>query len=225
VLHLEVIVVKNRIMVIVWALVLLAFVISAIAYPRVPDRVASHWNARGEVDDTMGRFWGVFFLPLMLAGLVIFLIVIPSIDPLKANIAQFRGYYDQFILVFALFMLLVHLQVILWNLGIQISPNLVLPIGIAMLFFYLGTMMRHVKRNFFIGIRTPWTLSSDAVWEKTHQLGGRLFQAAGVLALLGAFFPSSAWLFVLVPAIVAALASMVYSYAVYRQLEREGTNQ
>ena len=161
----------------------------------------------------------------MLAGLVVLLTVVPSIDPLKANIAQFRRYYDRFILVFALFMLLVHLQVILWNLGIQISPNLVLPIGIALLFFYLGAMMRHVKRNFFIGIRTPWTLSSDAVWEKTHQLGGRLFQAAGVLALLGAFFPSFAWLFVLAPAIVAALASMVYSYVVYRQLEREGTNR
>jgi uncharacterized membrane protein len=217
--------VNKRIMIFVWALVVLAFAISAFAYPSVPDRVASHWNTRGEVDGTMGRFWGVFFLPLLLAGLVVLLTVVPSIDPLKANIAQFRRYYDQFILVFAIFMLLVHLQVILWNLGVEISPNLIMPIGIAMLFFYLGIMLRHVKRNFFIGIRTPWTLSSDAVWEQTHQLGGRLFQAAGVLALLGAFFPNHAWLFVLAPTIVAALVSMAYSYAVYRKLEREGTNQ
>jgi uncharacterized membrane protein len=207
----------------VWILVLLAFLISAFAYPRVPERVASHWNARGEVNDTMGRFWGVFFLPLMLAGLVLLLMFVPSIDPLKANIAQFRRYYDLFILVFALFMLLIHLQVILWNLGIKISPNLVLPIGIGLLFFYLGTMMRQVKRNFFIGIRTPWTLSSDVVWGKTHQLGGRLFQAAGVIALVGAFLPSYAWLFILAPALLVSLVATAYSYVLYRKLEREGT--
>jgi uncharacterized membrane protein len=207
----------------VWILVLLAFLISAFAYPRVPERVASHWNARGEVNDTMGRFWGVFFLPLMLAGLVLLLMFVPSIDPLKANIAQFRRYYDLFILVFALFMLLIHLQVILWNLGIKISPSLVLPIGIGLLFFYLGTMMRQVKRNFFIGIRTPWTLSSDVVWGKTHQLGGRLFQAAGVIALVGAFLPSYAWLFILAPALLVSLVATAYSYVLYRKLEREGT--
>lgn len=214
---------NKRIMAAVWILVLLAFLISAFAYPRVPERVASHWNARGEVNDTMGRFWGVFFLPLMLAGLVLLLMFVPSIDPLKANIAQFRRYYDLFILVFALFMLLIHLQVILWNLGIKISPNLVLPIGIGLLFFYLGTMMRQVKRNFFIGIRTPWTLSSDVVWEKTHQLGGRLFQAAGVIALVGAFLPSYAWLFILAPALLVSLVATAYSYVLYRKLEREGT--
>jgi uncharacterized membrane protein len=215
--------VNKRIMAAVWILVLLAFLISAFAYPRVPERVASHWNARGEVNDTMGRFWGVFFLPLMLAGLVLLLMFVPSIDPLKANIAQFRRYYDLFILVFALFMLLIHLQVILWNLGIKISPNLVLPIGIGLLFFYLGTMMRQVKRNFFIGIRTPWTLSSDVVWGKTHQLGGRLFQAAGVIALVGAFLPSYAWLFILAPALLVSLVATAYSYVLYRKLEREGT--
>ena len=122
-------------------------------------------------------------------------------------------------------MLLVHLQVILWNLGVRISPNLVLPIGIALLFFYLGTLMRYVKRNFFIGIRTPWTLSSDVVWAKTHQLGGRLFQAAGVLALIGVLFPNLAWAFVVIPALLVALASTVYSYLLYRQLEQQGRPQ
>ena len=95
--------VRNRIMIAVWGLVVLAFLISAFAYPRVPDRVASHWNARGEVDGTMGRFWGVFFLPLMLAGLTLLLVFVPNIDPLKANIARFRRYYDQFIFVFVVF--------------------------------------------------------------------------------------------------------------------------
>jgi len=217
--------VNKTIITIVGVLVLLAFLISAIAYPRVPDRVASHWDANGEVNGTMGRFWGVFFLPVLLTGMVLLFLAIPLIDPLKTNIAQFRKYYDLFILVLVLFMLLMHLQVILWNLGLQISPNLVMPIGIGLLFFYIGVFLGKVKRNFFMGFRTPWTLSSDVVWEKTHQLGGKLFQGAGVLALLGLLLPNYAWLFIIAPALFIALFGTVYSYIIYRRLERGGTEQ
>ncbi len=81
----------------------------------------------------------------------------------------------------------IHFQVILWNLGIKISPSATLPIGIGILLLYIGILCENAKRNWFIDIRTPWTLSSERVWDKTHKIGGRLFKIAGVIAFVGVF--------------------------------------
>ena len=198
-------------------IVMASFIVSAFFYPHLPEKMASHWNIRGEVDGYSSKLWGLFLVPLVLASVALLLIAIPRIDPLKANIVQFRGYYDGFIILFALLMLSVYLQVILWNLGIQISPNVILPIGLGLFFFYTGILLEHAKRNWFIGIRTPWTLSSDQVWAKTHRVGGRLFKIAGVVALLGVLFPGLALFFVLVPILLVAAYTVVYSYFQYRR--------
>jgi len=142
--------------------------------------MASHWNARGEVDGYTSKFWGLFLMPLILVGLGALFIAIPRIDPLKANIEKFRGYYDGLIIIFVIFMLAIHAQGILWNLGIEINPNVIFPICLGPVFFYTGVLCENAKRNWFIGIRTPWTLSSERVWDKTHKIGGRLFKIAGI---------------------------------------------
>jgi uncharacterized membrane protein len=92
-----------------------------------------------------------------------------------------------------------------------------MPIGLGLLFFYIGILCENAKRNWFIGIRTPWTLSSDKVWDKTNKLGGKLFKIAGVVALFGIFFRSYTMYFVLVPAISFAVYTIVYSYLEYRK--------
>jgi uncharacterized membrane protein len=206
----------------IWLLVLLAFVLSIAAYPQMPEQIASHWNARGEVDGYMSRFWGLFFLPLLLAGLVLLFLAIPRIDPLRANIVEFQSYYDGFIIVFCLFMLLVHVQVILWNSGIEISPNLTFPIVFGLMFYYIGILLEHAKRNWFIGIRTPWTLSSEQVWAKTHQRGAKMFKLAGGIAVLGVFFLDYAFLFILAPVLLMAVYLVVYSYWTYRVEVKRG---
>lgn len=198
-------------------MVLLAFGIGLYVYPHLPQQVASHWNASGQVDGYMPKSGGIFLLPLVLVVVALIFAAIPRVDPLKANIEQFRNYYDGFILLFFAFMLLIYLQVVLWNIGIQISPNLVLPIGVGLLFFYIGILCEHAKMNWSIGIRTPWTLSSPTVWEKTHRVGARLFKAAGLLALLGVFFQKWAVFFILVPVLLVAVYSVVYSYLAYRE--------
>jgi uncharacterized membrane protein len=203
------------------AVVTASFAASIAYYPFAPERIISHWNAAGVPDGYMSRFWGLFLLPLISAGLALLLLLIPSIDPLKANVRQFRAHYDRLVLVFLLYMLGIHLVVVLWNAGVEISFNVILPIGAGLLFFYIGTLLKHTRRNWFIGIRTPWTLSSDAVWEQTHRLGARLFKVSGVIALLGAFFGVWAWLFILAPVGVSALWTVVYSYLVYRRLESD----
>jgi uncharacterized membrane protein len=198
-------------------MVLLTFAIGIFFYPQMPDRIASHWNARGEVDGYMPKLLGLFLFPIVLAGLVLLFIAIPRIDPLKANIEQFWKYYDRFVILFLIFMLAIYVQVILWNKGTQISPNVMLPVGFGVLFFYVGILCENAKRNWFIGIRTPWTLSNEKVWEKTHGIGGKLFKIAGGLALVGLFWQRFALFFVLVPVTVVAVYIIVYSYFAYQR--------
>jgi uncharacterized membrane protein len=202
---------------IIGVMVLLAVIIGIAVYPDMPARMASHWNAQGEVDGYMSRFWGVFLLPFIFVGLGLLFAAIPRIDPLKENIEQFRRYYDGFIILFFIFLLSIYLQVILWNIGIEISPNITFPIGVGILFYYVGILLGHAKRNWFIGIRTPWTLSNDMVWERTHQRGAKLFKIAGIVAFAGIFFQNYAVWFILVPIISVATYTIIYSYIEYQK--------
>jgi uncharacterized membrane protein len=86
-----------------------------------------------------------------------------------------------------------------------------------LLFIFAGIMMRKAKRNFFIGIRTPWTLSSDRVWDKTHRLGSILFIILGILAMLGTFFVDNAIWFLMVPILATTLFLVIYSYVLYQR--------
>jgi len=203
--------------IIILAIILLSFIISIYFYPQIPERMASHWNARGQVDGYMSKFWGSFLVPLLLVGFVLLFIAVPKIDPLKANIEKFRKYFDGFIILLFVFMLLVHFQVILWNIGIKINFNIIIPISSAILFFYIGVLCENAKRNWFIGIRTPWTLSSEKVWEKTHKIGGKLFKLAGAIAFVGVFFQNYALFFVFVPVISVAAYTIIYSYIEYQK--------
>jgi uncharacterized membrane protein len=210
---------KSEIIVIL--IVLFSFLIGLYFYPKMPEKIASHWNARGEVDGYMSKFWGIFLMPFVLIGLFFLFFLMPRIDPLRGNIKKFRKYYDGFIILFFIFMLSIFFHIILWNLGTKIKINLIFPVGIAVLFFYVGILCDNAKRNWFIGIRTPWTLSSDVVWDKTHKIGGILFKIAGLIAALGIFFENLAIYFVLIPVISVAIFTLVYSYFEYQNEMRK----
>jgi uncharacterized membrane protein len=181
------------------AIIALSFLAGIYFWPQLPGRVATHWDIHGQVNGYMPKFWGVFLMPLLITFLGLLFSAIPRIDPLKANIAKFKPHYDGFIIVFLLFMLSIHLQIILWNIGIKISPNRFIPVGIGVLWFYIGILFQNAKRNWFIGIRTPWTLSSERVWDKTHKAGSLLFKISGALAFTGVFFPGYALFLILIP--------------------------
>jgi uncharacterized membrane protein len=197
---------------VVLAIVMLSFVLGFLFQDRMPAQMASHWNVRNEVDGYMSRFWGLFFAPMILAGLYLLFLAIPRTDPLKRNIETFRTVFDGFILLLFLFLLYVYLLTIAWNLGRRFLMIRFLAPGFAVLFFFAGVLLERSKRNMFVGIRTPWTLASDRVWDRTHRLGGTLFKIAGVLSLGGIVFPSHALWFVLAPVLLAAIVATVYSY-------------
>ena len=195
-----------------------AVAMSVAVYSRLPEQVASHWNVADQVDGTMPRFWGAFLMPAISLPMLGLLMLVPRIDPHRANIAQFQGSVNVFTVLMVAFLLYLHILTLLWNLGVQgfrISTALLPAVGI--LFVFIGFLLRGSKRNYFIGIRTPWTLSSDEVWEQTHGLGSVLFMISGFLAALGAFLPGPvAYVLVVGPVLLSSLIAVVYSYVLWR---------
>ena len=198
-------------------IILASFIIGIWLYPDMPEQMPSHWNAAGQVDGYMPRFWGLFLMPLISVGLLLLFMAIPRIDPLKRNIEKFRKYFDSFVVLIIAFLFYVYLLILAWALGYRFNMMYMMLPALGFLFYYMGILMEHVKRNWFIGIRTPWTLSSDRVWDKTHKLGAKLFKASGVIAVIGILFGEHAIWFVLVPVIVSAIYLIVYSYFEYRK--------
>jgi uncharacterized membrane protein len=207
--------------IIIVILILIGVIAGALLYNRLPDPVASHWNERGVVDGYMARFWGVWMMPLVATGMFLLFLLIPLIDPLKANIAAFREYFNTFIVLFVAFLLYIHGLTLAWNLGYRFDMGGAMLPALGLFFIYAGVLIGKAKRNWFIGIRTPWTLSSNTVWAETHRIGAKLFMASGILALIGAFFgPYAVW-FIMVPLIGSSLFLLVYSYVLY---QRENKN-
>jgi len=198
-------------------IILFSFAIGICLYPKMPIDMASHWNAQGQVDGYVSKFWGLFLLPIISLGLFFLFILIPKIDPLKANIEKFRKYFDGFVVLIILFLFYLYLLTIFWNFGVQFSMNQVLPPAFGILFFYCGILIEKAKRNWFIGIRTPWTLSNDKVWERTHKIGGKLFKVVGIIAFLGIIFPNYAFFLILFPVIAVSIFTVIYSYLEYRK--------
>lgn len=199
-------------------MIAIALLAGAALWNQLPDQMASHWGVNDEVNGYMPKFWGVFLMPLTTTGMLALFLVVPAIDPLKANIAQFRETFNLFIVLIVAFMLYIHGLTLAWSLGytrFKMSAAMLPFMGV--LFIAIGFMLKKAKRNFFIGIRTPWTLSSDNVWNKTHQLGSTLFMASGALAIIGGIFGGmTAFWLMFIPLIGSSLFLVIYSYVLYR---------
>ncbi|MFA5412635.1 MAG: SdpI family protein [Candidatus Micrarchaeia archaeon] len=190
-------------------------------YPQLPDQLATHWNMNGQVDGYMEKGWGVFLFPGMMLSLVLLFYIIPRIDPLKANIEKFRDAYEEMVVVILAFFLLIFLQTMLWNIGIQISPSLTVPVAVGLLFIYLGYLLPKAKRNWFVGIRTPWTMSSDKVWDKTHKVGGKLFIMMGIILTLSVFLGSTSFYIMIAGILAVVIYLFWYSYVQFQKEKKK----
>ena len=205
--------------IVVLVLIVGATLAGALLWNQLPDPMASHWDVNDQVNGYMSRFWGVYLMPLITIGMFLLFLIIPNIDPLKANIAQFRETFNLFIAFMVGFMVYIHVLTLRWNLGyteIGISKGMLPAMGL--LFFIIGSLLRKAKRNWFIGIRTPWTLSSDHVWNEIHRIGGILFMVSGAIAVVGGFFGGMvAFWSIMVPVFGTSIFLVVYSYVLYQR--------
>ena len=193
------------------------FAAAAAVWPSAPDAIPVHWNVNGEVDRYGGRFEGLLLLPL--AALVIYLLMryLPRIDPLRANYARFSGAYTAIRAAVLALMAGIYGMVIAWVQQKPVDMSKLVPAALGGLFLLLGSVLGKVKPNWFVGIRTPWTLSSARSWERTHRLGGWLFMGLGLLFLLtGVFGLGSAGVGVFGAMLAVVVVLFVYSYFVWR---------
>jgi Predicted integral membrane protein len=199
-------------------IVVAAVVVSAVMYPQLPEKFPTHWNASGTVNGWSSRFLGAWMMPLILAGTWVIMRAIPQIDPRKENYAKFKGVYEAMIIAIMLVLFGIHITVLMAATGSDISLARVIPIGIGMLFFVMGTMLPRIEPNWFMGIRTPWTLSSNLSWERTHHVGGYVFMAIGALTIVASLLASAITFKVLFAAVMLGVAFLFfYSYRVWKE--------
>lgn len=194
------------------------FILAAYFYQNFPDRVASHWNIEGVADGYSGRLSAAFLLPVLNLGLYLMLLFLPRLDPLKERYREFIGIYNKVKFLMASFLFVLYVLTGLNGLGIDVNFGFMFPILIGALLSVTGYLLRHVKKNWFFGIRTPWTISSEVVWEKTAIFSSRLFIAGGILIAASSLAGSIVRMIILISSIVLmALVPFIYSYIIYRQ--------
>jgi uncharacterized membrane protein len=199
-------------------LVVLAFALTAILYGKLPELVPTHWNARGQANGFMPKPWGPFLLPIVMVGVYAILLVIPRISPRGYRVERFAKVFEILQATILAFFFLVTVLALLAGTGAPVPIDRAVVAATGLLFVVIGNFMGKLTKNFFVGIRTPWTLASDEVWLRTHRLGGRLFVLAGVILFVGGLLRGG-----LVPVLAAiAIAGgvpIVYSYVIYRRIE------
>lgn len=202
-------------------IILCSIVIGIIVYPHLPERVPSHWNIKGQVDAYSSRLWGAFGIPLMTAGIYIMMVLLPLIDPRRQNYQKFTGAYQALKAVLVIFLTGLYVLIILSSLGRQIPIGSAVIGGIGILFIVIGNYMGQFRHNYFVGIKTPWTLANEQVWQKTHRLGGRLWVFSGFLVLVAAVFSGTVGAVILgVSLVIAAVVPIVYSYLEFRKIQK-----
>ena len=204
-------------------IVVASILITAIVYPRLPATMPTHWDISGHVDGYSSRVWGASVMPALLILFWAMLRWLPTIDPRGENYARFSGAFEAIIVMIMLFVFGVQMVLLAAALGQPVDMERLAPAGIGLLLLGIGNLLPRAKPNWFLGIRTPWTLSSDRVWEKTHRVGGYFFVAGGALIVFAAVVAPS-WAFSVMIAVCASSAAflLVYSYVLWRQ---EGPNR
>jgi len=196
----------------------LAVAVSIWAYPQLPPTVATHWNLSGTPDGFSSRLMAVAIIPIVLLLMTGLFQVLPKLDPRAENYAKFLGTYWLIANTVIAFMLIAHAMIVASGLGYSLKIDRLMPVGVGLLFIVLGNYLTRVEPNWFVGIRTPWTLSSDTVWRKTHRTGGWLMVLGGFLVVACAFLPHGAFIPVLVAAIlIAAVIPIVQSYILWKR--------
>jgi uncharacterized membrane protein len=194
------------------------------AYDKLPDQVPTHWNIHGEPDAWTPKedvFWTFLLLPLAMAGMVLLTLLLPWLSPRQFEVDRFRDVYGYIMMLIVALFGYLHLVTLLASMQERIDLNRLLVGGILLFVALLGNVLGRVQRNFWIGVRTPWTLASERVWIDTHRLAAWLFVAAGLLGFVAVLLGAPLlWCFVGV--ILAALVPAVYSLVLYKRLAREG---
>lgn len=203
------------------ALTLAACAASALLYASLPEMIPMHWNASGQIDGWGHKQGAAWFVPGLMLALVALTWLLPWLSPHRFRVDEFRATYHTIMVGLAVMFAGIHAIM----LGAALHPgwdsSRWLIGGLCLALGFIGNLLGKVRRNFWVGVRTPWTLASDVVWDATHRLAARLMSASGLvgaLVIVAGGPPAVAFVVVLSGAIVPALWSLVY----YKRFESAG---
>lgn len=205
-------------------LIILSFIPGWVYYGQLPDRMPTHWNVYGQVNGYSSKTFATLFFPGLNLGMFFLFFLLPRLDPKRKNYALFTSSYTVIRWAIHLFFILLYLVTLVSALNMaQGQPTLdvsrIVPVAVSVLFIVLGNYMGRFRHNYFIGIRNPWTLANEQVWQKTHRLGGKLFVVVGLLGILSVFLAPTLRFAVFMGGVAALLiVTTAYSYWIFRKL-------
>mgnify|MGYP001309430334 FL=1 len=201
-------------------IIIMMFAASIYFYPQLPDKIPTHWNFKGEIDGYSGKLTGAFLMPVMniiMYGLFIFM---PVLDPKKENYKLFESTYIYFRYLFHIFFLGMHGLIIAAALGYNVDTGRLVTLAVSLLLMLMGNVMGRLKHNYFVGIKTPWTLANEEVWRKTHRLGAVIWTGGGLAGVIISLLRlSMGWAFIAIIAVMTFIP-IVYSYVLFNRLEK-----
>jgi len=194
--------------------------ISAWAWTRIPDaaRLPLHWGLDGAPDRYGSKVEALIAMPAVAALITALLLVLPRIDPRRANIEASAKFWNAIAIGVVALLAYIHALLVATAVGMHIDMlNAMIP-AMSVLFILIGNYLSKTRSNWFAGVRTPWTLSSDYSWEKTHRWSGRLFVLSGLAGLAAWFLagPETAIVVILAALLATTVAAVVLSYVFWR---------
>ncbi len=196
-------------------LLAIMFAFTIYSYTQLPEQIPIHWNEKG-VANGFGAKWTIFILPAITIIAYLVLLILPKYDVYKKNLEKCNTPIYWLTVLIVIFFILLHTTTILQAAGVQFNMNYVLIPLFGLFFIGIGFILPHIKRNFFIGIRSPWTLSSEKVWDKTHKVGGKVFIIAGALTLVSIVFINYALMIMVASLLIGSIGLVIYSYKIYK---------
>ncbi len=202
--------------------ILLSFVASIYFFNNFPEQVPTHWSMSGEIDGWTSRPFAAFSMPIIILFLYLLFLLLPIIDPKKERYKQFSRAYKVFKNAIIFFLLALYFIVGFNALGYDISVAFWVPFLVGMLFVLMGNYMAKIKMNWFVGIKNPWTLSSEKVWDKTHRFGGKVFIISGLVIAFMNVLPSNWRLPVfIVTILMMTFGVFLYSYILFNKEKKQ----
>jgi uncharacterized membrane protein len=203
-----------------YVFVAVAGAVSLLTYPRMPPRVATHWNLEGDPDGYSSRLVATTVLPLAMLAMRGVLAILPAIDPRGENYKKLADTYWLIVNGVVGFLLLLHVVIAVSAVGYPVQVGRIAMGGVGLLLVLVGSYLGRVEPNWFIGVRTPWTLSSDSVWRRTHRVSGGILVAGGVAIVLTVFLPAPPLVIVIALLATVAVVPVVVSYLLWRNEQR-----
>ena len=194
---------------------------TAVAYPHLPDTIPMHWDAHGNVNG-WGAKWTLFTIdPGIMAGMLLLFAALPWLSPRHFEVDTFRSTYSYIMIIVLAMMAYVHALILAASLSVALDISRAIMGGVCLLIALLGNVLGKVRRNFYVGVRTPWTIANEQVWNATHRLAAKTFFAGGLLGLLAVLLRGPFWLPIAL-ILTASLGPAIYSLVYYKRLERSG---